>query len=65
MRQVDYVVQRYVTYYNTARPHQSLGKVPLAQSGAPPAEQSAGTIGPVYRHAMLGGLLNHYERKAA
>lgn len=65
LRQVDYVVQTCVSYHNTMRPHQSLGNVPLVQSGTPPAEQPADTIGIIQRHPMLGGLLNHYERKAA
>jgi hypothetical protein len=52
------------------RPHQSLGDVPLDQANAPPPDRPpdrpiAGEIGPVRRYSILGGLLNHYERKAA
>jgi len=66
LRQVDYVVQTYVTYHNTMRPHQSLGNVPLnKRSGSEVREAVAGSIGPVQRTRLLGGLLNHYERKAA
>jgi len=39
-----------------------LGNVPL---GEPPPEPIAGEIGPIRRQRLLGGLLNHYERKAA
>jgi len=66
LRQVDFVVQTYVTYHNTMRPHQSLGNVPLDQAGHPQAEPTTvGQIGPVHRRELLGGLLSHYERKAA
>jgi hypothetical protein len=48
------------------RPHQSLGNVPLDQAGHSQAEPTTvGRIGPVHRHALLGGLLSHYTRKAA
>ncbi|MCC5830887.1 MAG: transposase [Phycisphaeraceae bacterium] len=62
LRQVDYVVQPYVKYHNTIRPHQSLGDVPLNQVGqSPPATPANGDIGAVRRITSLGGLLNHYE----
>ncbi|MEX2673791.1 MAG: integrase core domain-containing protein [Phycisphaeraceae bacterium] len=47
--QVDHIVQTYVTYYNTMRPHQSLGNVPLGESDGPPAEEVAGSIEGVRR----------------
>ena len=65
LRYFDHVVQTYVRYYNTMRPHQSLGNVPLCRPGEPPCEQAAHKLGPVRREQLLGGLLNHYERKAA
>ncbi|MEX2673793.1 MAG: hypothetical protein WD294_16965 [Phycisphaeraceae bacterium] len=52
-------------YHNTMRPHQSLGNVPLGESDGPPAKEFAGSIGRVRRVQLLGGLLNHYERKAS
>ena len=64
-RQVDYIVQTYVKYHNTMRPHQSLGNVPLDQVEQLPPVDVVGEIGSVRRHELLGGLLNHYERKAA
>ena len=51
--------------YHSVRPHQSLDNVPLDQAGQPPPEEIAGEIGPIRRHELLGGLLNHYEREAA
>ena len=65
LRYLDYVAQIYVRYYNAVRPHQGVGNVPLATLDPPPPEPVVGEIGPVCRHEWLGGLLNHYERKAA
>ena len=61
--QMDYIVQTYVGYYNTMRPHQSLGNALLNERDGPPTEEAAaGAIGPVRRTRLLGGLLNHYPR---
>lgn len=71
LSQLDRIVQAYVSYYNQHRPHQSLGNVPLGMRKYPipirMAESPADSeeIGTVQRYARLGGLLNHYERKAA
>jgi putative transposase len=65
LRHLDHIVQTYVSYYNTLRPHQSLGNVPLG-GGVPPHDAPmTNDIGPIRRHPLLAGLLNHYERKAA
>ena len=39
--------------------------VPLGRAGQPPPQAVEGEFGQVCRRAYLGGLLNHYERKAA
>lgn len=68
LRHLDHIVHAYAGYYNKLRPHQSLSNVPLTQPGLPPPESprySLGPVGPVERHKVLGGLLNHYERRAA
>jgi putative transposase len=66
LKHLDHIVQTYVGYYNTLRPHQSLGNLPLGQAHHPPPNLPlASDIGLVHRRALLGGLLNHYERKAA
>ena len=60
----NYLVSEYVDYYQTVRPHQSLGNKPLTgdwpepNSGTPPD-------GDVVCRTRLGGLLKHYERNAA
>ncbi|MFA7236820.1 MAG: integrase core domain-containing protein [Phycisphaeraceae bacterium] len=61
VKQLDYVTTTYVKYFNEYRPHQSLGNVPPARVGTPPPIP----IGPIRRRRILGGLLNHYERRAA
>ncbi len=62
---LDHVVQAYANYYNELRPHQSLGNMPLSRVGHPPPQAVDDDTGQIHRHAYLGGLLNHYERKAA
>ena len=42
----------------------SLGNIPLNQAGQPPPEPITSEIEHVHRHKLLGGRLNHYERKA-
>jgi putative transposase len=66
---LNHIVQTYVDYYNRLRPHQGKDNRPLAVSNdpiratesPPPTEE----VGHVQRHELLGGLLSHYERKAA
>jgi len=66
LNHLDHIVQTYASYYNDLRPHQSLGNKPLNQVGQPPLPAPiAGEIGSIRRRQLLGGFLNHYERKAA
>lgn len=71
LRHFDFIVQTYTDYYNRLRPHQGKDNRPLTRSDDPipirATESPPGPekIGVVQRHALLGGLLNHYERKAA
>lgn len=59
-----HLVQKYVRYYHTVRTHQALGNLPPDMARPP---DDAGVLGPddVESHEWLGGLLKHYERKAA
>jgi len=57
---LKYLVESYVEYYNRLRPHQGLGNVPIP--GLPPQPADEGEIECV---SILGGLLHHYQRKAA
>ncbi len=65
LRQLDHIVQIYVSYYNIYRPHQGLGNRPL---GVPEdRSQHAREIdaGVIQCQHWLGGLLKHYYRQAA
>ena len=53
------VVQAYVQFYNTARPHQGIGQqAPLVPQWAPGA-------GEMQARPVLGGIINDYYRRAA
>ncbi|MHC4402455.1 MAG: integrase core domain-containing protein, partial [Planctomycetota bacterium] len=63
-KHLQYLVRESVSYYNELRPHASRGNLPLSMDKPPdPVE----CLGPrdVVCHERLGGLLKHYERKAA
>lgn len=65
LRQLDHVVQTYVAYHNTFRPHQALGNRPLDSNQDPLPMDDEIEPRRVQRKAWLGGLLSHYYRKAA
>ena len=52
------LVNEYVQHYQYERPHQGLGGELIAR------QRVCGT-GPILTRRRLGGLLNHYERRAA
>jgi hypothetical protein len=62
-RHLDRIVTTFVRYYHELRPHQSLdnrppsARQPVTETPVDPAE--------VVCHEFLGGLLKHYERRAA
>ena len=58
-----YLIQEYVCYYHEFRPHQSLGNLPPMMTGPPDPVECLGPKN-VVCHERLGGLLNHYQRKA-
>jgi putative transposase len=58
---MDYLLRQFLEHYHSERPHQSIGNVPPSATG-PPEPGIAGTI---HSTSRLGGLLRHYERKAA
>lgn len=59
--QLDFITAAYTRYHNELRPHQGLANVPPADVNKDPPQP----VGMIYRQRILGGLLNHYERKAA
>jgi putative transposase len=58
-RHLRQVLQAYVAYYNSRRPHQGLG-----QQCPIPLEPTSNT-GPVQRRDILGGIVHDYYRQAA
>jgi transposase InsO family protein len=65
-RHLEVVLQEYTTYYNRARPHRSLGLVPLVP-GAGAARRPGSGPGRIIAHPaypVLGGLHHVYERAA-
>ncbi len=54
------VLTAYITYYNTARPHQGID-----QRCPVPFVPSAARAGPIERRDILGGVLHDYYRRAA
>jgi putative transposase len=65
LRLLDHIVQTYADYHNKFRPHQGLGNRPPGAREGPLPEESAIDISSVRCQSWLGGLLRHYDRKAA
>jgi hypothetical protein len=60
---LNHLVAEYVEHYHAERPHQGLGNnVPIP---ARPPDDDVPTGRQVLCHERLGGLLKHYERRAA
>jgi putative transposase len=63
---LDYIVKQYVSYFNTVRPHQGLGNVPIPECGKEQRiPEDTEPLGKVGCQEWLGGVLKHYYRKAA
>jgi putative transposase len=63
-KHLRHIIQEFVAYYNEQRPHSSRGYLPLSMDRPPDSVVCLGP-GDVVCHERLGGLLRHYERKAA
>ena len=58
-KQLRHVVSEYIEHYNTERPHQGIGNVPITPTDDQPV------AGKIECKERLGGMLKHYYRKAA
>jgi putative transposase len=57
------VLDRYVTHYNTARPHRGLElSAPIATTSPPPADVTQ--LHRIDRNDILGGLIHEYRLAA-
>lgn len=61
---LDYIVAEYSEFYNELRPHQSLENQPL-QGKWPAVDEPPDKPEQVVCRQRLGGVLKHYERRAA
>ena len=57
--QIGGILEEYVDFYNTQRPHQGI------QQQIPKPGEADRTAGPIRKSAVLGGLHHHYFRQAA
>jgi putative transposase len=60
-----HILKGWLTHYHTARPHQGLGNVPIDADLPPPMSIDEFRLDEVVCYESLGGLLKHYERRAA
>ncbi|GAB6188041.1 integrase core domain-containing protein [Thermopirellula anaerolimosa] len=63
-KHLRHLLTEFLAYYHSQRPHLGLGNLPPVLSQPP---EPVGCLGPgdIIVHERLGGLLRHYERKAA
>jgi len=60
-RHLDHLLKEFLEHYQTERPHQGIGNVPLK---SPKRTEGSGQEA-IRCRSRLGGLLRHYHRKAA
>jgi len=60
-----HILACWLDYYHRWRPHQGLGNVPILGDLPPPDSLDGFHLDDVVCHESLGGLLKHYERRAA
>ncbi len=60
-KHVRHVLTEYLTHYNSERPHQGIGNMPLSDG----AKAVKPTKGRINCRKRLGGLIRHYHRSAA
>jgi hypothetical protein len=57
--QIQGILEEYVAFYNTQRPHQGI------HQQIPKPGEAHRVAGPIRKTAVLGGLHHHYFRQAA
>ena len=60
-----HILSNWLEYYHRFRPHQGLGNEVLTMPAQPPTSEDVLAPDDVVCHEWLGGLLKHFERKAA
>ena len=64
-RHLRHILSRWLDYYHRFRPHQGLGNVPISPSEFSSDSMISIPFDKIACREWLGGLLKHYERKAA
>ena len=64
-RHLGYLVNEYFDYYHEQRPHQGLNNEPLHGLQMIDEPDQSDDASHIICHSRLGGLLKHYERRAA
>jgi putative transposase len=59
------ILAAWLEYYHFRRPHQGLGNVPITGESPPDVSLDDFRRDKIVCHETLGGLLKHYERRAA
>ncbi len=62
---LNHLVEEFVTHYHEERPHQGLNNTLISSAKPPPEDESIPDLREVVCRDRLGGLLKHYERRAA
>ena len=62
---LNHIVSEHLAHYHEERPHQGLGNVPITGTPCEDSEGEQPAMGEIVRQDRLGGLLKHYERRAA
>jgi putative transposase len=62
---LDYLVQEFVEHYHQERPHQGLDNKLLVPGKPPPSDETIPGLAQIVCRQRLGGLLRHYEHRAA
>jgi putative transposase len=60
-----YLTTTWLEYYHKFRPHQGIGNVLITPPTPPPEASDDFQLTDIVCHESLGGLLKHYERRAA
>lgn len=60
-----HILACWLSYYHECRPHQGLGNVPINGELSPPMPIEQFCCNDIVCHESLGGLLKHYQRRAA
>lgn len=62
---LNHLVQEFVAHYHAERPHQGIDNQLIMPGKPPPNDESVPSLRQLVCRERLGGLLKHYERRAA